>query len=268
MNREREDDARVIAIVSDIHFDLHDEPTWYAFREWHAFVRPKHTVILGDFVDLGMLSRYEQGPEEPVFAIPQIRMFVREATALLRECDVLTICMGNHDDRWAKTIGALKPAALRGALGLSLQEQCEAQGLERSPRVRWFTEGRDGPALMVAGYALHHGHTKSGKWGGPKHLAASLLDKGNGQSQIVGHSHRAQLFMRGAFGRQSIAIANPAMCRPMTYANDPDWQRGWTALSMLAPDYRDVVPHVLIAHQGRVAWGGRTFGVRTREVAA
>ena len=46
----------VVAIISDIHFDLHHEPTWKAFRKWHADTKPAKTIVLGDFVDLGMMS--------------------------------------------------------------------------------------------------------------------------------------------------------------------------------------------------------------------
>jgi len=70
--------SQLVAIVSDIHFDLHDVPTWHAFRKWHKDVKPDKTVFLGDFIDLGMMSRYSQGKDDPLFAIPQIKAFIKE----------------------------------------------------------------------------------------------------------------------------------------------------------------------------------------------
>ena len=58
----------LVCIFSDVHFDNEHPGAWAAFRQWHAEYRPELTIANGDIVDLGMLSRYEQSAEDPVFA--------------------------------------------------------------------------------------------------------------------------------------------------------------------------------------------------------
>lgn len=96
--------THLVAIVSDIHFSSHDGPSWRAFRLWHAANRPAETIILGDFIDLGMMSRYRQSDDDPLNAIEQVKVFVREANALAAECGLLTVIEGNHDERWGRLV--------------------------------------------------------------------------------------------------------------------------------------------------------------------
>ena len=151
--------SEVIAIVNDIHFDLHDVPTWRAFRKWHADVRPSKTVMLGDFLDLGMISRYSAGKDDPLFVVPQIKCFVAEANALAQECKELIIVEGNHDQRWSKYIMGSTPAALRGTLGLTLKEQCYAQGLTK--KASWIVEDTKVRGVKCGPFLLRHGHNVS-----------------------------------------------------------------------------------------------------------
>lgn len=249
--------SRVTAIVSDIHFDLHDVPTWRAFREWHRATRPHTTVVLGDFVDLGMLSRFVQSPGAPVHAIPQIKCFVDEANALARECTRLVIVEGNHDERWGKALMTTAPHLFRGALGLTLRDQCLAHGL--TPSAEWRVECAAQPEYRVAQFALRHGHKQGGAFGGGKHLASNVLAKGLGQSYVVGHAHRAQVFAQSAHGRNAVAIANPCMTHDHDYAPGADWQRGFTVLEAMGPDYSRATPHLVLIEDGRFAWNGRVY---------
>lgn len=131
--------SRLVAVVSDLHFDLHCDRTWKAFRSWVRYARPDEIVVAGDFLDLGMLSDYAQGFHDPVDPVEQIRVFVREMNALLRSCKTLVVIEGNHDERWAKVLLGASPSRFKNARGLSLRDQCRAQGLNES--VRWIREG-------------------------------------------------------------------------------------------------------------------------------
>lgn len=249
--------SRIVAVVSDIHFDLHHESTWRAFRLWHAHVRPWKTVILGDFVDFGMLSKYVQEASAPIHALPQIRCFVKEANQLVQECGELVVVEGNHDHRWSKAIAALSAAAFKGAIGLSLREQCRFQGLDE--RVRWVIEDAHVSGVEIAQFILRHGHNQSGRFGGGKHLAANAIMKTLGQSTVMGHHHRAQMFCQTAFGKTSVAIANPCMTKEHEYAPGADWQRGFTVLELQAPRYEHATAYPVLIEKGKFAWGGRTY---------
>lgn len=148
MPRRKSDRSEIVCTVSDIHFDLHDVPTWRAFRKWHAHNRPSRTVILGDFLDLGMMSRYTLGPHDTRDPIAQIRCFVDEANALVREAGSVELLEGNHDERWGKYVLGAAPDILKDAKGLSLREQCLAQGLD--PRVVWHNESNSFDGIKSA----------------------------------------------------------------------------------------------------------------------
>lgn len=248
--------SEIVAIVSDIHFDLHDGPTWNAFCKWHKEVRPQKTVILGDFVDLGMMSRYTQGKDAPLHAIPQIKVFVAEANKLAAVSEVIVV-EGNHDERWSKFILGVAAYTFKDALGLTLEDQCRAQGL--SDKVKWLREDTVVKGLQCGPFLLRHGHNQQGKFGAGKHLAATRLQKTLGQSEVFGHFHRGQMFAQTAQGRTAIAIANPCMTGDHDYAKDPDWQRGFTLLELYGPDNCYATPHLILVQDGHFAWNGKVY---------
>lgn len=249
--------SKVVAIVSDIHFDQHDTVAWRAFRKWHKDTKPDTLVILGDFVDFGMLSHYVQESKAPLNAVPQIKMFVKEANELKKECERLIVMEGNHDERWLKYIAGALPYVIKDALGLTLKDQCRYQGLSHD--VEWVREGIGMSGLKVGQFLLRHGHRQSGRFGGGKHLAANKIMKSMGQCEVFGHHHRAQMFCQTAGDRTAIAISNPCMTREHDYAVGADWQRGFTILELMAPDYKLATPQVVVMQKGRFAYGGKTY---------
>lgn len=246
----------IVAIISDIHFDLHHEPTWKAFRQWHADVRPSKTIILGDFVDLGMMSRYVQEADAPVYAIPQIKTFVREANSLAKEAKEIIVVEGNHDERWSKFLYGAGPVALKGAIGLTLQEQCKFQGLE--PGIKWLREDTTHKGVRCGPFILRHGHRQAARFAA-RHLAANRLTKSMGVSEIFGHHHKAQVYCQTSLGRTAIAVSNPCMTGDHDYNSDPDWQRGFTILELYGPDKCYANPYVVIMNDGHFAYNGKIY---------
>lgn len=247
--------SELVAIISDIHFDLHDVPTWRAFCKWHKATKPSKTVILGDFVDLGMLSRYAPGDDDPVYAINQIKCFVKEANALSLDSEIYVVD-GNHDERWEKLVKS-RPFVFKDAKGLTLKDQCYAQGLNK--KINWLREDVVNRGLQCGPYILRHGHNQSGSFGGGKHVAANMLDKGLGENIVFGHFHRAQMFCKTSGGRTVTAIANPAMTHDHSYAKDPNWQRGFTVLELYGPGNKFATPNVVLIQDGHFAMGGVVF---------
>lgn len=258
MKKKRSNSTKVerVAIVSDIHFNLHHEATWRAFRKWHADVKPEKTVILGDFLDFGMLSKYIQGMNDPIFAIPQIQTFVKEVNPLIKDTKELIIVEGNHDERWDRLLGTV-PHIYQGAIGLTLKDQCHAQGL--SKKVTWIREDTIVRGVQCGPFVLRHGHNQAGRFGGGKHLAANRLAKSLGVSEVFGHHHRAQIFCQTAHGRTAIAVSNPCMTGDHDYSKDPDWQRGFTVLELYGPDKMYASPYLIIMNNGHFAWHGKVY---------
>jgi len=239
-----EKETELVAIISDIHFDLHHKTCWKAFKLWCDDVRPDHVVVLGDFVDLGMLSRYTQGRDDPLFAADQVGCFATEANEVSQYTQRMTVVQGNHDDRWDRHVLGNTPFHLKGALGLSLKEQCFMQGL--NPDIEYVVEDTINKGVKLGPFLLRHGHNQSGRFGGGKHLAATKLSKTMGQSEVFGHHHRAQVFCQTAQGKTAIAVANPGLTGDHMYNVDPDWQRGFTILEMYGPNNKYANPYVVI----------------------
>ena len=250
--------SRVVAIASDIHFDLESPKHWRSFRRWHAAVRPSVTILAGDVVDLGMLSAYPQEAGAPLRAIAQIKRMVKEVNPLVEESGTVYFLYGNHDERWEREVVGKHSVALDGAKGLSFHDQCLAHGLDK--RVRWVKEKPDTHGITVGPFIIRHGHKQSGRFGGPMHIAANAITKGLGQSVVLGHHHRAQVYCRSAFGKTAVAIANPCLTREHHYAPDADWQRGFTILELHGPDGGVATPYVVIMQEdGSFSWGGNVY---------
>lgn len=257
--------SRIVAVLADLHIGAEDRQALEAVRRWHRHVRPDTTVLLGDFVDLGMLSRFLQSPEAPHEAIPQVRAFAALANALAAEARRVVVVEGNHDERWSKALGPIAHT-LRGALGLTLEAQCRAQGLD--PRVEWVHEDARTEGVRVGQFVLRHGHNQSGRFGGGKHLAATRITKSLGVCEVFGHHHRGQVFCQSAHGRTAIAVACPCLAADQDYQPDPDWQRGFVVLELSAPEYTVATPHLVLIEGGRFSWGGRTYDGRPRVASA
>ncbi len=250
--------SKIVAIVNDIHFDLHDEPTWRAFRKWHTFTKPYHTIFLGDFLDLGMVSSYVQGPDAPLYAVKQIKYFVNEANAIRKEASKVTCIEGNHENRWdRKVMQALGPS-LRGSYGLTLRDQCYAQGLDSS--IEYLVEDTKMRGIKCGPFILRHGDKQvRGKFGGGKYLAANKLTKSMGESEIFGHFHRSQMHCQTSGGRTAIVVASPAMTGDHGYMLDPDWQRGFTILELFGNKDQYATVHPIIIDHGCFAFNGRVY---------
>ncbi len=256
--------THLVCVFSDIHFPNQHVAGWAAFRAWHAEHKPKLSLAVGDMVDLGMLSRYDQDPEDPVYAIDQIKLAASELNSINKECDRLMYIPGNHEDRWGKALFGNKGPSLKGAKGLTLREQYYAQGLDRT--ITWHTETPEQPGVFVGKRSLlvRHGHRQAGGWG-VKNVAGGLLNRFPTFSCIVGHHHRSQMSCRTVLGRTVVALANPHISGHHGYATMPDWQRGFTAFEFYGRsrlrDCVDFTPYPVIMNgKGQFCWRGKVYG--------
>lgn len=261
---KRKNETILTCVFSDVHFDNEHPGAWAAFREWHAEHQPALTIANGDIVDLGMLSRYEQSADDPVYAIDQIKAAVEQLNELEKECGRLIYVPGNHGERWEKAIFGKNAQALKGASGMTLREQMYAQGLSTS--VRWIAETASCPGVYVGKKAVlvRHGHKQAGGWG-IKNIASAHLAKFPTISTVVGHHHRAQMMGRTSLGKTVVSIANPHLSGDHDYNTSPDWQRGFTILEFYGRkrlrDCVDFTPHVVIMDEkGRFAYNGKIYG--------
>lgn len=253
-----------VCVFSDVHFDVEHKKCWASFRSWHQDNRPAVSVAMGDMVDLGMLSRFEQGSEDQTHAVVQIRRAVEELNSVAKECGTLIVMPGNHEERWEKAIYGKNAPALKGATGLDLKSQYYAQGL--NPGIRWVSESADNPGLLLGKKAMlvMHGHKQSTGWG-IKNISSANLTKFPTVSTIVGHHHRAQMMCRTSLGQTIVSIANPHLSGSHEYNITPDWQRGFTVLEFYGRtrlrDCETFTPYVVVMDtRGRFVWNGKVYG--------
>jgi len=248
--------SQLTFVVSDMHFDLHHPAAWEAFVRCVREEKPHRIVFNGDVFDFGQLSRYRQDAGDPLRAVEQIKCFLQELKRISPHVKELVFVEGNHDERWSKIVSSVPGEALAGAIGLSLREQCLAQGMPKS--VIWIRESTKCRGFYVGPFLLRHAHKQAGRFGGAIHIAANRLAKNNGQSEINGHHHRAQMFCRTAGGKTAVSIANGCMTIAHEYAPDADWQLSFTVIEEFGSNKATAFP-VVMEPEGSFAFRGKAY---------
>lgn len=248
--------SRLTLVVSDLHFDLHHPAAWEAFVRCVQEEKPHRVVFNGDIFDFGQLSRFRQEAGDPLRAIEQIKCFLTELKRITPHTKEIVFIEGNHDERWSKIVSSVPGEALAGAIGLTLREQCIAQGMPTS--VIWIRESARCRGYFVGPYLLRHAHKQAGRFGGAIHIAANRLSKNNGQCEVNGHHHRAQMFCRTAGGRTACSIANGCMTIAHEYAPDADWQLSFTVIEEFGNNKATAYP-LIMADDGSFAFRGNSY---------
>lgn len=269
--RNREQNAPyIIGIASDMHVAILHEPTFLAFEEWCKDVRPDEIFFNGDTFDFSVLSPYPKGEDTLACAVDEVKAAVKIINNLHKYTKKIRIQWGNHCKRWEKAVLGGNAQAFRGAVGLTLKEQCHFQGLD--PRVEWSKETAKTPGVWLGPNLIaRHGDLQSGRFGGAINICTNKLAKNNGVSEIVGHHHRAQIAYRTALGRSSFVMALPTMASFEDYSPGADWQQGWATLSLHRPPSANethanplvIQPAVVTVEHGVGMWGNRVYGKYT-----
>jgi hypothetical protein len=251
-----------------MHIAIIHQPTLAAFEEWCKEIRPDELFFNGDTFDFAALSSYPKGEDTLAFAVEEVKAGVRIINRLHKYTGKIRIQTGNHCKRWEKTVLGANAQALKGAIGLTLKEQCKFQGLD--PRVEWSRETAKTPCAWLApGVMARHGDLQAGRFGGsPVNLCTNRLNRNNGLSELVGHHHKAQLAYRTALDRTSFAMALPTMANFEDYSPGADWQQGWAVLTFnrkpraVEDPARPLIvqPSLAVVQHGIAMWGNKVYG--------
>ena len=251
-----------VAIVSDVHFDSHHPAAWANFKRWCKDVEPSEVHFLGDIIYGAAVSRYPKDKPNLSRVAKEIKFAAREINAVVAGKKVITF--GNHEARWRKRLLGDNLDEFEGCYGLGLADQFYAQGLSRS--THFFIETANIPGYFLgsgnARTLLRHGHQQFPF--GPKHLAATMLQKTPRVNQVIGHCHRGQIFCATSLGETRFAVANPCMQIPQDYAMDSDWQKGLTLLHFYGGktvnECNKVTPQLIIMDSdGSFVEGGKLY---------
>lgn len=250
-------------MVSDVHFPHHFKNGWKAFKAWHSEYKPGLTILDGDIIDLAQLSSFTVNAVEHKSVIPSIKLAVKEINEISKNSSKTMISLGNHEDRWDRSLFSTKAQALHGAIGLTLYDQMRFHGLQ--DQVETVKECVDYPGILIGKTDLivRHGHKKAGRFGA-QNLASKMLRDSPHNSQIIGHHHRAELKAHTSLGKTVVAVANPCLTGDHEYYVDPNWQRGFTIIELWGHPSLDgcrnyTIYPIIMAANGSFAFGGKVY---------
>lgn len=218
-------------ILPDLHLPHHDPAALDCVLLAHEALRPKRTVILGDWLDAAAFSAH------PVKSHAEERAGTFHATEILPCRDLLTQLEKNTDSI----------DYLEGNHEFRVERALVTQGLEESladlisPR-KLLSDGRKKPFNYVP-YAPKSGvlpHVKIAEdliaihgWTWCRHAAAKHLDQSRNRSVVFGHIHRKQSYMsRDPIDNRTIQAWSPgclSKLQPLYQTSSPtEWVHGFS----------------------------------------
>jgi hypothetical protein len=247
--------VETVAVFSDVHFPHVHWPTWRCAVQWIEYARPDRLILGGDIFDLGNLGRFEPDASRDSNLLPELRAGVAELNKAIACAGATIYVMGNHEDRWIRSLVAAYPRQFYGLPGLSFPEQLYAHGLDERCT---FVEERPGWQGVPIGHAHYRHGNHDFKGGGPNHAAAKLQHD-DGGSAACGHVHRAQTWVIGRPGRRTeFGQTGGCMEAQPKWGPRARWCRGWQWFEVDA-EAGFAHPSLIICEQGRLAWGGQVF---------
>lgn len=231
-----------------------------------AAIGPVDTlVVAGDAIDLGMLSRYDQHPDDPWSAAAQLDDYAAWHKAVLPHARRHVALPGNHEARWAKALGLTGPK-WRAVQGLDFHSTLRRHGLPK--RVEWVEEGVGKPGLWLGPrsnpFLVRHGDLQSSRYSAAPNLAARMLQQQPRYSEIHGHHHKIRLAAATSLGRTVWKVTNGHLGPDEFYANggDAPWERGFTIVHEWG---QHTFPQlVMVAPDGTFAYDGHVWGPQGR----
>jgi hypothetical protein len=257
--------SRLTVTIGDVHRNSEHVLFLRAFLSFVAHVRPHRVIWNGDLLESGGISRYKQSPDADVHVIDEVRSAVEMIEYCRKRSTESVVIWGNHDtQRWDEYILGANPTVLRGAKGLSLEDQFRAHGMHSD--VKCIEQSATCAGFWINDTRVRHGHKQAGsRFGAGKQLAQKYLDEVWGSS-ITNHHHRAGLAARTVTGpngkrRTHVSILNGCAELPQNFAPDGDWQWSFVATEEHAPHFTGQSHLLVIAdpETGEFSYGGVTY---------
>lgn len=235
-----------IVHICDVHVPDHDRALWASFLQWCRDERPVEVIIGGDFLELESCSQHG-GVARPSLLVEDVKAG-KEALRELRAANPrarMTYLEGNHETRLRRKVVHGVPE-LDGALRLP-----ELLGL-----ARLHIDFRPyGEVIHRGKLGFTHG------WWTPDHHAAKHLRE-IGTSIAYGHTHRPQIYTRGAAnGDVRGAFGMPCMRKLEAEWLDgrpSGWMQGFGVVYVRADG--NFSPYMVLAVDGAFVWAGKQYG--------
>lgn len=250
--------SKLVAIVSDIHFPHHNKAAWAAFKKWVRINKPYRIIIDGDVIDAESVSRFSKDIHSDPYLVNEIKLCVSELNWLHKYCKNIDMMEGNHCARLFLKLKDTLGYAAKGLKGLTLEEQLYAHGL--NPDIKYYKESVKFKGIMVGGVLIRHGDRQAGgRFGHGKHVAAARLEKSMGQDEVIGHTHRLQMFTKTGIDKTAFAISNGCMSNDHPYNLTPDWQKSFVILEVYGSHDEYCTPYPVLIRKGKFSWAGTVY---------
>ena len=214
-------------LVPDLHVPYHDVQAFRAVRSFVRDVRPSRLIVMGDLLDLAVVSRYDKDPR----SVDGLQDQIDAGGAILDDLrsDAGKNCRmdfveGNHEVRITKFLIRNAPALM--ALTRGGEEVLSVPFLLDLKRrgIRWVPSHE---SLDLYGYLVEHGDCASSYSG---YTARRMVDKRR-QSVVHGHTHRLGSYWhtghRAVVHGVELGSLIDRSSEAASYAKDPNWQTGF-----------------------------------------
>jgi UDP-2,3-diacylglucosamine pyrophosphatase LpxH len=244
-----------VLIVSDAHIPAHSKVWWDLLMQVARDLRPKHLVIIGDFMDCYGISDHEKDPD----LAGHIADELKSVNAHLDQLDALgasdkLYIEGNHEDRIRRYVQ--RHPELRNVLTVPKLLRLKKRGWQYVPYKDHAKRG-----------AVHYTHDVGAAGRNAVFRALDLYQ----HSVISGHTHRAAMIVEGS------AVGDCKLSATFGWGGDVeqvdymtrakarhDWALAFGAGyldSATGYTYLQMVPVV----HGTVCWNGRLYRSRVKE---
>ena len=244
--------------VPDLHVPYQDVQAFRAVRSFIRDVRPQRVVIIGDLLDLAIISSFDKDPRSTAGLQDQIDAggaVLDDLRADAGRGAEIVLLEGNHEFRMTKTLIRHAPAFLslsRGGedvLSVPFLLDLKRRG------VRWIP-GHE--SLDVHGYLVEHGDCASSYSG---YTARRMVDKRR-QSVVHGHTHRLGSYWHTGYTNVVHGVELGSLIdrnsEAASYAKSPNWQTGFGVGEYVAEaDFFQVTP--IWVRDYRFIFNGRLY---------
>ncbi len=226
--------SHLVLVLPDLHFPHHDQAALDCVLTAHAALKPKKTVILGDWLDCQVFSDHpvKSYLEECTHSFLDNEIIPCQKTLeqLEKNTDEIIYIEGNHEFRVERTLVKLG-GAMSELFHLVSPKALLSQG--RKKPFTWIPYIPNGADLAASTYPIANDLRAVHGWSHSKHASATHLEKAKTCSVVHGHTHRRQSYeTRDPFTNRALMGWSPgSLCKlqPSYQAGSPtEWSHGFS----------------------------------------
>lgn len=246
-------------VLPDLHVPAFDPGALGAVLLAHEALKPKETVILGDWLDCETWSSHPPKSLAEDRAKSFHKSEIQPVNRILDRFELnseRTIYLaGNHEDRVERKLVEL------GSLGKSISDLCSPKTLlaeDRSQKLRYIDYTRE-PTAPMPHYKIAEDLIAVHGWSFARHAAAKHLEIAKSWSVLFGHCHRQQAHVsRDPISGRVLRASSPgclSLLQPLYLQHNPsEWSHGfelvwvsndkksWTSYTVMIRDGVCVLP--------------------------